>query len=574
MKNKKVLFAIVIILAILIFIIVRKIDSRYKVNIEKIDNKDAKYFLLEKDSKYGVIDKDGKIVLEPNYAKVDIPDPRKEIFICSGSSNGSSLSRALNGKGENLYSEYDSVEAIEIESVSSNIPYEKSVLKYKSGNSYGLISINGKKITDAKYEEISTVSFKEGYLKVKKDGAYGVITIKGVKLIDTDYDEITSDGYYNESTLYSKAGFVLRTRTDEGYRYGYANEKGKIILDHNYSEIKRINNIDDNKNIYLVTVVKGRYGLLKNKKKVLENEYDSIEFNEKNKFLILSKNGVKGVYGLDGKSIIPIDYDNIVVGGEYVSAYKSGNSIIFDKTGKKLDTEFTSYNKLDNDKAIVITEDGKYNIVDNQNNVLLSDGYIYIEYFKDDLYIASRNEKVGVINSNGNTVVGFEYETIQKAEGTNVLIAQKLQTNEINIVTKDGKLVKGLKEAKYLVGDKYIKVFSEQEQKYYTLDGEETTFQKLYPDNGVYADSRDGKWGAVDSKGNVIIKYEYDLVTEVNNFEIGVKKDGKWGVYSKEGKIKVDPSYTINYNDVEFLGDYYKVPNGSKSIPVYSATKQ
>ena len=96
MKNKKVLFAIVIILAIIIFIIVRKIDSRYKVNIEKIDNKDAKYFLLEKDSKYGVIDKDGKIVLEPNYAKVDIPDPRKEIFICSGSSNGSSLSRALN----------------------------------------------------------------------------------------------------------------------------------------------------------------------------------------------------------------------------------------------------------------------------------------------------------------------------------------------------------------------------------------------------------------------------------------------------------------------------------------------
>ena len=64
------------------------------------------------------------------------------------------------------------------------------------------------------------------------------------------------------------------------------------------------------------------------------------------------------------------------------------------------------------------------------------------------------------------------------------------------------------------------------------------------------------------------------MALKLNNFEIGVKKDGKWGVYSKEGKIKVDPSYTINYNEVEFLGDYYKVPNSSKAIPVYSATKQ
>ena len=374
-KKVVIALALIIIICVGVFVVVRTIntDNTKNYTLEQISEADYRYFAVYTEGKYGIIDVKGKMVIENNYSNIIIPNPTKPVFFCIKEDGTSDI---LNEKSEKIFFEYKKVQAIPTDSTVSNIPYEKSVLKYKSGNSYGLISINGKKITDAKYEEITTVSFKEGYLKVKKDGAYGVITIKGVKLIDTDYDEITSDGYYNESTLYSKAGFVLRTRTDEGYRYGYANEKGKIILDHNYSEIKRINNIDDNKNIYLVTVVKGRYGLLKNKKKILENEYDSIEFNEKNKFLILSKNGVKGIYGLDGKSIIPIDYDNIVVGGEYVSAYKSGNSIIFDKTGKKLDTEFTSYNKLDNDKAIVITEDGKYNIVDNQNNVLLSDGYI------------------------------------------------------------------------------------------------------------------------------------------------------------------------------------------------------
>ena len=193
------------------------------MNLQKIENKDAKYFLLEKDEKYGVIDSDGKVIIKPDYAQVAIPDPRKDLFIVTGSYDNASSWKAINSKSETKFAEYDSVEPIFIESVSSNIPFEKSVLKYKSGSYYGLISIDGKKITDAKYESIETVSFKEGYLKVKKDGAYGVITIKGVKLIDTDYDEITSDGYYNKNSLYSKAGYILRTRTDDGYKYGYAN---------------------------------------------------------------------------------------------------------------------------------------------------------------------------------------------------------------------------------------------------------------------------------------------------------------------------------------------------------------
>ena len=536
MKNKKLLFVLLVIIAIVIFIIAKKVDSRYKVNLEKIDNKDAKYFLLEKDEKYGVIDSDGKVIIKPEYARVAIPDPRKDIFVVTGSTDNSGKWSVIDSKNESKYKEYDSVEPIEIESVSSNIPFEKSVLKYKSGSYYGLLSIDGKKITDAKYESIETVGFKEGYLKVKKDGAYGVITIKGVKLIDTDYDEITSDDYYNKNSLYSKAGYILRTRTDDGYKYGYANQKGRIILDQTYSEIKRITSVENDKNAYLVTTVKGRYGLIKNKKKILNNEFDSIEFNEKNQMLLVSKNGKKGAYSLDGKQLIPVEYENVYAGGEYINAYKSNGTTIFDKDGKALDTKFSSYEKLDNGKAVVITEDGQYNISDEQNKTLVGDGYVYIEYFKNDLYIASRNDHVGVINSKGNTIIPFEYTTIQKVENANVLIAQKIQSNELNVITQDGKLVNGLKNANYIVKDKYVKIYSDTDFKYYTLDGKETTFKELYPQNGAYADVKDGKWGLVNSNGTPVIKYDYDKVTEVVNGEVCVLKDGKWGIYSKDGK--------------------------------------
>ena len=570
MKNKKLLVICGIIAIVVIFLISKIVDSRYKVDLQKIENKDAKYFLLEKDNRYGVINESGEVLVSPTYSKVSIPDPRKAIFLCT--ENGEKW-KALNEKNEVLYSEYNSVEAIDIESVSSNIPYEKSVLKYKSGNYYGLMSIDGKKITDAKYESIETVSFKEGYLKVKKDGAYGVISIKGVKLIDTEYDDIKSDSYYNDNSLYSKAGFILRTRTDDGYKYGYANEKGKIRLDQSYSEIHRIVNIKDDKNSYIVTVVKGRYGLIKNKKKVLNNEFDSIEYNEKNQILIVSKEGKKGVYNLDGKSIMPLDYSEIYVGGEYINAVKQGEELVFDKSGKKLDTRYTSYEKVANNKAIVINEDNKYNIVDNQNKELLSNGYIFIENYVDDLFIASREDSVGIINSNGNVVIPFEYEVIQKVEGANVLIAKKMKTNEVNIINKKGELVKGLQNADYIVKDNYIKIYSDNNQKYFTVDGEETTYQKLFSQNGVYASVENGKWGAVDSKGNVIVKYENEAVTELTNGVIGFKKDGKWGIYSKEGKIVLEPRYNLGNLEAEFIGKYYKI-SSPKSIPVYSGTER
>ena len=63
--------------------------------------------------------------------------------------------------------------------------YEKSVLKYSKNGKYGIIDLNGKKITNAVYEEIDTLQFKEGELLVKKDGKYGVINIKGATLVKT-----------------------------------------------------------------------------------------------------------------------------------------------------------------------------------------------------------------------------------------------------------------------------------------------------------------------------------------------------------------------------------------------------
>ena len=308
---------------------------------------------MEQNWKYGVIDIEGNVVIEPSYNLVDIPNPTKAIFITSEDSKNYS---AINEKKENLFPKYESVEAISINNISSNIPYEKNILKYKKDGLYGLITLEGKEITKNIYDSITNIDYKEGNLKIEENGKYGIINIKGTEIIKTEYDMVMSDGYYDNKTKYENAVFVLRVKTDDGYRFGYSNPKGKIILEALYNEINRITEIEGD-DVYLITANNGRYGLIKNGKEILKNEYTDITFDPNNNLLIVQKDQAYGVIDLTGKNIVPIDYDNIIIGGKYIDALKGEELVIFDSNGKNLNTDIISYNKVCDNYAIIIGKD-------------------------------------------------------------------------------------------------------------------------------------------------------------------------------------------------------------------------
>ena len=117
----------------------------------------------------------------------------------------------------------------------------------------------------------------------------------------------------------------------------------------------------------------------------------------------------------------------------------------------------------------------------------------------------------------------------------------------------------------------YIKLYSETDVKYYNLDGKEITYKEIAPNNSIYADKKDGKWGLVDANGNVVVNYEYDMVTEQNGNVAGVKKDGKWQIVDTKGQLVSDNAYTLSWVNVTFLGKYYQT-NNSKNGIVFSGT--
>ena len=298
--NKKIRWIIigivaVIIIAISIMAIINEVQLHYKV--EEIS--EYKYFTLEQNQKYGVIDRNGNIVIEAEYGAVQIPNPSKAIFVCVKEYNENTKEYetvVYNEKKEVLLSNYKNVQAISIYTNVNSTPYEKSVLTYKENGKYGLINLEGKQITKPVYDEISSINYKEGTFLVKQNELEGIINMKGKVIIKCEYESVTSDNYYSENGNKKQAGFIVSKKTEDGYRYGYANYRGTIILNPIYTQLERVTEIANEKGVYFIAFKNGQAGLLKNNKEILNYEYERMQ-QQKIKFtqkIELYKLPVKG----------------------------------------------------------------------------------------------------------------------------------------------------------------------------------------------------------------------------------------------------------------------------------------
>lgn len=298
--KKKYIVGIIIIIAIIICIslIVWNfvVKSKKEYEIAKIEQ--YNYFVLKQNELSGVIDRSGNTIIPAKYEEVKIPNPEKGIFVCY---NGETI-EVFNEKNEKILTQYEQVEPIRLKSVSSDLMYEKSVLKYLEGGKYGLIDFEGKKITKPIYDEIDSLTYKEGEILVKQNDKYGVININGYQIIEPLYDEITVDGYYTADVQYKNAGYIVSNTTEEGYRYGYIDKDGNIIAEPQYNELSRITQIDDDNNSYLICAKNGQYGVLKNKEEILANEYQSISYDQFNGLLVLEKSKKYGVSNIERKN--------------------------------------------------------------------------------------------------------------------------------------------------------------------------------------------------------------------------------------------------------------------------------
>ena len=571
MKKKNIVMIVIVLLIIIAiagWFIYRQIEKNGReYEIEKINVQDYAYSILRQEGKYGVINNSGDVVINPTYTNVIIPNPQKAVFICYDENN---TTKVLNQNDEQIFSEYAQLQPIRLKNIASDLMYEKNLLTYKQDDKIGLINLEGEVIANPIYETIEGLPYKEGELLVKLDGKYGVINNKGNNLVEPEYDQITVDNYTTEEEGYKRAGYIVSNTTEDGYRYGYIDIDGNVLLEPEYTEISRITNIKDDNNIYLIVAQNGQYGLVKNQEPIIKNEYQSISYNSESNTLTLEKTKRYGVATLDGEVIIPTEFVQIDSTGIYiyatdvdgnVTAYKEdGNPAEIDSNVYILNTENENYQiKIDN------TQGSSYSILNQAGEQITKQNYSYINYLYDNYFIVSvTGGKVGVINDKEEPVIEIQYDSIEKVEGTDYILTRLSQNSSTQLYDKNFKQLCEMTNAIVKKEDNYIKIYNDTETKYFDLEGNEKQNTDIFPDNQIYAKSKDEKWGFVDKSGNVVVDYIYDKVTDLDSYGYaGIKLDGKWGVVDANGKVILEPTYTFNVQtEPQFIKDYYRVEYG------------
>ena len=554
---KKIMLVLMILILLILGIIFIINIVKNSTNLEISSNDvNYEYFVLyDSNNNVGVIDKNSNEIISAKYSEIHIPNPEEAVFFCYDEYDNC---KVLNERAEEIFSEYEEVYPLRT-SDDMIINFEKNVLKYKKDGKFGLIQIDGYKITDAIYESISSLENKPGAILVKKDDKYGILDSDGNIVINYKYDEIIGDGYCLENNQYKKAGYITKIRTNSGDSYGYIDYKGKVLIEPKYESIQRVLEYEED-DIYLICMNKGKKGVYKNKKQIIKFDYQNIYYSNISNIFTVQKVNKYGFFNNSGREILPPEYEEYWIAGNYISVKKDNLKSLYDINGNSLNNvNYISMIETENPEYFIAEkEDGTYCII--SKSIIVDEQFSSLSYAFDDYFIFTNKEgKVGVLKVWDGTIIEPEYQQILKIEGINALEARKFDIDETDIYSSQMKIVSTISGAIVdTVDENHAVVYSNSEKIYLNKEGKIVNNSVVYPQNKIYSIQVNGKWGYVDKNGKTVIEPIYDFVTELNKYGYaGVATQGVWGIINENGEIIVEPSYKLNvYYMPEFVGKY------------------
>ena len=357
------------------------------------------------------------------------------------------------------------------------------------------------------------VWYEENILKIKKNGKYGLIDFNGKELVPAEYDEITVLEGIENSIIIKKDGLV-----------GLVNDNGSTIVELSYKEIKNLG--DTYKNGYITVDAQGKYGVISTtKKQILENKYEEIAQLYLDNYYLVKENGAQKLIDSNGKTIIENGFDEI----------KSVTS-----------------------NGIIFVKDSLYGEMNTSGEITIEPKYQYLKEAYRGTYIAKINDKFGIMDNLQNISLEFNYTGLTYNEKANLFLAEDAgyKTSIIND-RFEVKLTGILSEIN--IDESYIRMRMNDEYKYYNLKGEEKTNTQILKDNTLFLSKKDGKYGYVDKKGNVVVEHIYDDATEQNQYGFAaVKSNGLWGSIDSNGKVIIEPKYNLESNlIINFIGKWH-----------------
>ena len=550
---KAMILVIILLVAVIVGIIIFKVSTKDRT-VAVIEEEPYEYFALYSiDEKVGVVDKKGKTLIKPEYTTVYIPNQSKEVFFCYIDEEY----KVLDSKGKDIFTEFSNVYPILISDTS--LEMEKHVLCYEENGKCGLVDFEGKKLTGPIYEKVESLKNKPGCILVKKDGLYGVLDSYGNTIVDIKYNSVKSDEFCSETEGYLKTGYIVTEKTTTGIIYGYIDYNGKMLVEPKYENITRALEYQNEEDVYLIFMNKGKKGVIKNQKVIIKPTFQAINYYDQSDVFIVNKNGKYGFYDNEGDEILKASFSAYSIAGDYISVKKDEDMMLYDLHGNLVNSNnYRSISETGNPSYFIAQdEQGYYSIISKETEI--KNNYTNITYAFDNFFVFTTEEGLsGVLDLYSGIEVEAEYDYIIVLENAKALEARK--ENIVDMYSKNIEKVltmeNGIVES---VNKDYTAIYSDKELTYINSNGEIVPNTEVYKDHKLYSyQAEDGKWGYKDASGNVVVDCRYDLVSELNQYGYaGIYQEGKWGVIDASGKVVVVPSYELNtYYMPSFMDKY------------------
>ncbi len=189
----------------------------------------------------------------------------------------------------------------------------------------------------------------------------------------------------------------------------------------------------------------------------------------------------------------------------------------------------------------------------------------------EQYYLAKRNGKYGVINLANEVILPFEYSEISYKKEADFVVANKVgQTEQEWYNNKLEKQLNGI-ISEMDTQKAYFRAYVNGEYKYYNFKFEEKPSQECLTANSLFLRKKDGKYGYVNKQNEVVVDYIYEDAKEFNQHGFAaIKQNGKWGAIDASGKIIVEPTYLL---DDKFIIDFIGTWHLANDINSYYYTK-
>lgn len=454
-------------------------------------------------------------------------------------------------------------------------PFENGLAYAKQGNKEFFITKNNVKL-EGDYDKVDV--FSHGLAAVRKNGKWGFINEVGKLVIPVIYDRVD---YFRFSGLSSvskngKSGFINKVGeeiipiiyegayqemkdqnvlVEKNGKWAIFDNSGKQqteFIFNSFKDFKRAYFTDFSKDIFnrdestffengaALVENNGKFEFInaKGKAAFLNNKFDSATVFDTYRNAIVKKSGKYGIIKTDGTFKVPLVYDFIDYydtnhfNSEYYNARKGKEYSFFNKDLKKIGESYEPiYNDFSNSNPTITFKNlnGKYGVVDWEGNVIIPFDFDEIDKIdKTDFLLMQKGGYFGVISKNGKTKIPAKYKSLQS-------LVDKFDDAELrnkNLFIADGKLIDI---------DNNV------------LIGEYSALTPVFYNHSKLLVSKNKKWGIIDISNKILLPIEYDAIS--NWVEYGprnkhfITKNGKKGLIENETfKTIIPPIYNHFYH--------------------------